>query len=194
MRAAVRRSAAAAGLAAAAVCGSAAPAAAHTDLVGSSPQAEAQLTQAPESVTLTFAQSVGARFAVVTVTASDGSSWVSGDPSVAGETITQPLRPLSDGTYTAAYRVVAADGHPIAGTLSFDVVAGPAEVAAAAPGDAAADAGEVLRVEAAAVVTTEPGSAGLLLPLAGVGGVGLLVVAGAVTARRRAAASSDGSR
>ena len=172
-------------VAAAAMAASADPAAAHTDLARSSPEAEAQLVRAPASVTLTFARPIGERFAVLTVTAGDGTSWAAGEPSVAGDTVTQPLRPLSDGTYTVGYRVVAADGHPISGTLSFDVDVPAAS--ATAPLDGAPAAGEVLRVESAAVTTDSDGP-GMLAPLGAVGIVSLLVGAGAVTARRRATA------
>lgn len=175
-------------LTASAVCGWAAPAAAHTVMVGSSPQSWAQLAVAPESVSLTFAQPIGSEFVAVTVTASDGASWTSGEPSVVADTVTQPLRPLSDGAYVAAYRVVSPDGHPVSGRVTF-IVLPSAEPATAgdAPVDDALPAEEVIRAERASSVTVEPGrGSGMQAPLAGAGAVGLLIAAGAVAARRRA--------
>ena len=53
-----------------------------------------------------------------------------GHPGGAGDRIAVGLRPgLPDGTYTATYRVISADGHPVSGGLVFSVGAkgtGPA--------------------------------------------------------------------
>jgi hypothetical protein len=116
--------------------GSAAPAAAHTQLVSSSPEAGATVGS-PASVSLTFNEAllnIGAQIAVLDA---QGGDYASGgvyfpEPSTAQVDVS----PLSPGPYTAQWRVVAGDGHAVEGTLSFAVVApmpAPSETPSAAP-------------------------------------------------------------
>jgi len=97
------------------------PASAHATLTGSDPKDGATVQRLPDQVELEFSEEIGSP-AFVEVKADDGTNVGSGDPEVLGATVTQPL--ASDGpagTYTVAYRVVSADGHPISGELTFDV-------------------------------------------------------------------------
>lgn len=120
-------------VAAAAVLGTASPAAAHSALEGSSPADQAALAQAPTEVTLTFNEPVSTQFVDVVVTGPDGAAHQDGAAAVAGDTVTQSLRTLAaDGQYTIAYRVVSADGHPISGELRFSLTL-PAPTTSAAP-------------------------------------------------------------
>jgi copper resistance protein C len=97
------------------------PAAAHTSLVGSDPADGANLSTAPTAVTLTFNSTVRTEFAQVAVLDANGTHHEQGAPQVDGATVNQALGPLRDGQFQISYRVVAADGHPVTGTLSFSV-------------------------------------------------------------------------
>jgi methionine-rich copper-binding protein CopC len=115
-----------------------APAAAHANLQSSNPAENSVLDAAPDEVTLTFNQSVQSNFATVTVVGSDGTQWGASDPVVDGSTVTVDLDGLgAAGEYTIGYRVVSADGHPITGSIPFQLTqASPtsaATSAAAAP-------------------------------------------------------------
>ncbi|WP_082521127.1 copper resistance CopC family protein [Rhodococcus sp. Leaf278] len=106
-----------------------APASAHASLQSSNPAENAVLDAAPDEVTLTFNQSVQQTFATVTVVGSDQSQWAASDPVVDGSTVTVDLDGLgAAGEYTIGYRVVSGDGHPITGSIPFQL-----SQAAAAP-------------------------------------------------------------
>lgn len=121
------------------VGGAAAPASAHANLVSTDPVEGAILEEAPEQVTFTFDEPVSlvadglqvfdATGAAVEVAAGSRDEVVTGD--LGGG--------LDDGTYVVTWRVVSADGHPIAGSLTFHVGAPSEEVVP--PGTAAGDLG-----------------------------------------------------
>lgn len=99
------------------------PAAAHAVLIGTSPERGQTVTDALAVVTLTFSESVA--FPQVQVTGPDGQRVEEGLPVELGESVEQPLAPLTEhGTYQVAFRVTSDDGHPIEGELEF-VYAGP---------------------------------------------------------------------
>ncbi|MDV8023612.1 copper resistance protein CopC [Rhodococcus sp. IEGM 1330] len=109
-----------------------APAAAHASLQSSNPAENSVLDAAPDEVTLTFNQSVQSNFATVTVVGSDGTQWAASDPVVDGSTVTVDLDGLgAAGEYNIGYRVVSADGHPITGSIPFQLT--QASPAAATP-------------------------------------------------------------
>jgi copper resistance protein C len=97
-----------------------APAFAHAVLVDSSPKQGAQVEKVPVQVALKFDEPVREP-AFVAVTAPDGSSVVDGDPHVVGAIVSQAVKDGGDGSYTIAYRVVSADGHPVTGEVTFGV-------------------------------------------------------------------------
>ncbi|HJU96596.1 MAG TPA: copper resistance CopC family protein [Jiangellaceae bacterium] len=99
----------------------AAPTAAHTDLIGSSPADKAVLDTAPTEVVLEFNQPVQTDFGLVAVIDATGTHHELGEPVAMGSTVTQPLHPLDAGAYEISYRIGSADGHPVAGTLTFTV-------------------------------------------------------------------------
>lgn len=111
-----------------------APAAAHATLQSSNPAENSVLDAAPDEVTLTFNQSVQSNFATVTVVGADGTQWGASDPVVDGSTVTVDLDGLgAAGEYTIGYRVVSADGHPITGSIPFQLTqASPTSAATAA--------------------------------------------------------------
>ena len=113
---------------------SVAPASAHASLQSSNPTENAVLDAAPDEVTLTFNQSVQQYFVTVTVVGSDSHDWAASDPVVDGSTVTVDLDGLgAAGEYTIGYRVVSADGHPITGSIPFQLTqSSPAATAAAA--------------------------------------------------------------
>ena len=102
----------------------AAPAAAHTALVGSQPSAGGALTAGATQVSLSFSGRVRAELSTVVVTGPDGADHARGPLVVRGAEVVQPLAgPLPAGDWTLLYRVVAADGHPLTGAVPFTVSA-----------------------------------------------------------------------
>jgi len=122
--------------------GAAAPAAAHDELIGTDPAADAVVAELPASLTLTFSGVLldDAGTTVVEVLDASCRSLTAGDPVLDGTRVTQPLAGTATGTVTVVWRVVSSDTHPISGEYAFTVgEGGSAEPCAAAPGDA--DAG-----------------------------------------------------
>lgn len=119
----------------------AAPASAHASLTGSDPADRSTVTTAPERVVLTLDEGVSPSFAAVTVVGADGSQWARSQPVVTGRDVAVDVGGLGPaGTYTVAYRVTSADGHPVSGTVSFTTTApggGAPAAAAASPGGGA---------------------------------------------------------
>lgn len=98
-----------------------APAAAHTSLVGSDPADGSVLARSPGQVTLTFDEPVSLPARSVRVFDADGTPVVA-PPSARDAVITVDLPDqLEDGTYAVAWKVISADGHPVAGSLTFSV-------------------------------------------------------------------------
>ncbi|MFC8824273.1 copper resistance protein CopC [Streptomyces sp. NPDC057137] len=98
------------------------PAFAHTELVSGSPAEAASESRLPRHIKLTFSDEMTSRYAKVALTAPDGEQGAAGAPQVTGRTVTLPVKPgLPAGSYTVGYRVVSADGHPVAGSYRFTV-------------------------------------------------------------------------
>lgn len=155
-----------------------APAAAHATLQSSNPAENSMLDAAPDEVTLTFNQSVQSNFATVTVIAPDGIDWAASDPVVDGSTVTVDLDGLgAAGEYTIGYRVVSADGHPITGSIPFQLtqasptLAATAATAVPAPTETTPTAAEEpedssgFPIWIVAVVVVAIGAAGVLFAL-----------------------------
>ncbi|GAB7191420.1 hypothetical protein NUM3379_21270 [Kineococcus sp. NUM-3379] len=105
----------------------AAPAAAHDRLLSSDPADGAQLAAAPAAVVLTFSSEVLAVSPRVLVRDGSGAAVADAAPAVDGARVSAALPPaLAAGTYTVDWRVASGDGHPVEGTFSFAVTAGPA--------------------------------------------------------------------
>ena len=108
----------------------AAPASAHTELVGGSPGPGEVLQTPVTQVELTFASDL----------LEEGSQILVRDPkgleraratAVSGASASVSVKPLrSAGRYTVAYRAVAVDGHPITGSYRFTVSKAAASAAA----------------------------------------------------------------
>lgn len=98
----------------------AAPANAHSVLLGTDPDDGEQLAAAPDEVSLTFNEDITDLGTQVVITAGDGETVSEGDIQINGPVITQALtgtRP--EGAYTVTWRAVSADGHPISGEFTF---------------------------------------------------------------------------
>lgn len=114
------------------IVGIAAGASAHSVLLGTDPEDEAQLAAAPDEVSLTFNEDITDLGTEVIITTGDGEDVSEGETQIAGPVVTQALadaRPA--GTYTVTWRAVSADGHPISGEFSFTA----AEAAGLAPAE-----------------------------------------------------------
>jgi methionine-rich copper-binding protein CopC len=102
------------------------PAAAHSDLASSDPEDGAVLAQPPTSVAFTFNESLLPQGNAITLTdTASGQRLTVAAADVDGDTVSVPWPQAAPaGQYRAAYRVVSADGHPIAGSITFTVQAG----------------------------------------------------------------------
>lgn len=159
---------------------SAAPAAAHNSLRTTNPPADARLTTPPAEVSLDFLQKLDPTF--TTIVLSDGAhrKVPTGDPVVTGSRARVPIgNPLPNGTYTVAYRVVSADGHPVQGSYAFTVADPTSSAAPATPTATAA-------TSSTNTASAQPADDGRSpwLPIAG-GSLAAVAVGAVVLSRRR---------
>lgn len=96
---------------------------AHAYIVSSSPASGQTLAESPAEVLLEFNEPIDASFIELNVTGQTGESVNKGKPVLNPnhpERLTAALKPmLPEGVYTAHWRVISGDGHPISGTVSF---------------------------------------------------------------------------
>ncbi|MFN8041061.1 MAG: copper resistance protein CopC [Acidimicrobiales bacterium] len=114
------------------------PAAAHAVVVASSPGDRERLTTPPKDVRITFSEDVTTVGKGLQVVGRDGNAVDDGSPTQPdGKTLAVGLpADLRDGTYTASYRVISADGHPVSGAIVFAVGEGASfDATAPATGD-----------------------------------------------------------
>jgi copper resistance protein C len=102
----------------------AAPASSHTDLASATPSSDSTVDAVPAAVQLAFATPVQARLSQVVVTDAEGEDHVVGPVASFDTRVEARVEGLRSGRYTVAYRVVAADGHPVVGRYAFVVAAG----------------------------------------------------------------------
>jgi copper resistance protein C len=95
---------------------------AHTELISTTPADQQAVSRTPAVVVLAFDESLLAMGSQVVVTGPPGPVQV-GAPVVAETTVSQNLQGGPAGHYTVAWRVTAADGHPLSGTFSFTTAA-----------------------------------------------------------------------
>jgi copper transport protein len=101
------------------VCGSTG-ALAHASLVATEPRDGSMVAQAPKMVQLRFNEPVTP--AVIRVIDSDGTTRDDAAVHAVNETIEITLPAgLPAGTQVISYRVISADGHPVAGSMMFSV-------------------------------------------------------------------------
>ncbi len=116
------------------------PADAHAVVITSSPAAGQVVVRAPGEVWVQFSEPVSAAEGALRVLDSQGRRVDLGSSESSGrEVLSSQLEGgLGDGTYVIDYRVISADGHPVAGAIVFGVGEGTAidsGVAAAADPD-----------------------------------------------------------
>ncbi|MGB7362963.1 MAG: copper resistance CopC family protein [Rhodococcus sp. (in: high G+C Gram-positive bacteria)] len=118
-------------------------ASAHAVVTGSSPENDSSVDSGPAEASVTFNETVQSDFASLTVVGPDGNLWSEGDPRVSGATVAVDVRDLGPaGTYTIAFRVTSADGHPVSGTRTFELTtAGTGTPGAAADAGASSSSG-----------------------------------------------------
>lgn len=101
----------------------AAPAAAHTELVSTNPADGSTVTadNAPAAITLTFNEAPLAEGTAIVITDSTGKELPAGQVTINGEQVSTPwpadLGP--SGKATVAWRAASDDGHVVSGTFSF---------------------------------------------------------------------------
>jgi len=98
---------------------------AHASLGRTVPERGADVKVQPEQVAFFFNEPVESAFGAIRVYDSRGEQVQTGDvlrPGDDGTGIATALQPdLPDGTYTATYRVVSADSHPVSGGFVFSI-------------------------------------------------------------------------
>jgi len=103
----------------------AAPAAAHATLESTKPERGATVATQPRAVVFHFSEPVELNFSAVHVYDATGDIVDAGaavHPGGATSDVSIDLRPqLARGTYTATYRVISADGHPVSGGFLFSI-------------------------------------------------------------------------
>ncbi|MFB8396833.1 copper resistance CopC/CopD family protein [Streptomyces yangpuensis] len=122
--------------------GGAAPALAHTALSGSDPADGSVLQTPPRQVTLTFTESISFPDEALRVL-SPANERVNPRPAQHADGKANTARvelsgELPEGTYTVAWRVISADGHPISGAFTFSIGT-PSETAATVTTDSPDD-------------------------------------------------------
>jgi copper transport protein len=98
----------------------AAPAGAHAVLLSISPEPDALLESLPDEVVLSFNEPVSAPAGAVRVFDPSGDEVPGVESSSTDTTLRATLPELElDGSYTVAWKVVSADGHPLRGAYLF---------------------------------------------------------------------------
>ena len=167
------------------------PATAHDYLVSSDPADGSTVTTAPTAVTLTFDAAVlstGNGATVLAVTGPGGKHYETGCPVVKNDDLSAAVRLGRAGTYTATWRIVSSDGHPVSDSIRFRYA--PAAGAAASAGSANGPSCGSVVTPGASPAASSSSSSSVVVLIAVVVGVLVLLVAGVavvavVVTRRR---------
>ena len=105
------------------VLGAAGTVSAHATLQSSSPPANAVLTDAPTSITLTFDEGVNKVDDSIRLVAADGTAVALGAVTQddTGAVLTAQVPTLANGTYVVAWKAISDDSHPVSGAFTFTV-------------------------------------------------------------------------
>jgi copper transport protein len=104
------------------VVGWATPAAAHADLISSTPADGSIVDEAPSEISLDFTEGVDVQDNGIRLLDAGGTPVALGPAKADGATATVPIdAELERGSYVVAWRAVSADGHPIRGAFTFSV-------------------------------------------------------------------------
>lgn len=102
-----------------------APASAHTDLITTNPTDGKTLSAPPSEVSMRFGEDLLSGGERLVAISPDGQK-IPLDASVQGPEVSAAWPAAqSAGTYAVAYRVVAEDGHPLEGRISFTIEGRP---------------------------------------------------------------------
>lgn len=99
----------------------AAPALAHDELIGSSPEQGEVLDASPEAIGLSFSNDIIEVGTAVVVVDHHGEELTVDEPVIAGSEVTVELPADLSGDYQVRWHAVSSDGHPIEGTIDFGV-------------------------------------------------------------------------
>ena len=161
------------------------PALAHTKLVAADPAQDATVTSF-EAVRLRFTEPLRPEFSALAVTATNGAPVVSGSAAVTGTEITVPVTVTDGGSYTVAYRVLSADGHPVEGSYAVTFAPAPPSAASASPSAAEPSAAEPSNVATSGTAADGArAGGGTVLVGFGAGLLGCAALAGAGLVWRR---------
>ena len=98
---------------------------AHAHLQHQYPAADAQVTAAPQALTLNFSEGIEVKFSSVTLTGPQQAQIPSGAVKLNEKDNTQLIvpveQPLKPGAYTVDWHVVSVDGHKTKGQYHFSV-------------------------------------------------------------------------
>ncbi|MGB6100732.1 MAG: copper resistance CopC family protein, partial [Comamonas sp.] len=92
---------------------------AHASLVQSEPASASVLSQAPGALTLRFDEDVTPTR--IEIVEADGRKVAPRDVHAGGTTLTVQLPTLGGGVHAVSWHVISADGHPVAGVVTFSV-------------------------------------------------------------------------
>jgi len=102
----------------------------HLRLVATSPAADSTVAGSPAEIRLFFSEAPQMRGTTVRLTRGAeelvASTDATADPEDAKELFIRPSAPLTPGTYTVHWRVIAQDGHTQRGTFEFRVASASA--------------------------------------------------------------------
>jgi hypothetical protein len=182
-----------------------APVLADAVLVESNPEADAVVTEVPDTLTLVFNEPLDAESSSVEVRDEAGETVAEGQLSAdEPTTLAAELPELEPGTYEVRYTAGSADGHLVRDTYTFTVEAAPtpsptasptpapsasavpepsAAVSPGAPGPSAIATASPFPTAGADPATTAVGGTDVLIPI--VAALAILAVLGAVVLRRR---------
>jgi copper resistance protein C len=94
---------------------------AHAFLEEADPKVGNTVGAAPREVTLRFTQNLEPAFSSATITDASGQRVDAGEPSISGNVMRVPLRPIGEGSYRVTWRVLSVDTHITEGAFSFRV-------------------------------------------------------------------------
>ncbi|ALE91301.1 hypothetical protein AOC05_01295 [Arthrobacter alpinus] len=169
-------------------------AAAHDQIISSTPTPGQRLVTAPLHIEIRFNGTLLNLGHEVRVIGSDTKNWVQDAPVLNGEKLTQPLPAgMPDGEYQVRWRVVSSDGHPINGSYTFLV--GDAATAGSVPApQAATTSGQALATTTEALAATSANGVPAWLLPAGIGaaaGLGTYLIYVVVLRRMRRPPASN---
>jgi copper resistance protein C len=114
-------------------------AAAHDEVLATTPARDAVVATSPQRVELELSRPALALGTRVLVSGADGGAVSRGPVELRDTTVAQPLaEDLPSGAYTIEWQVTSADGHPVSGTSTFTIAEGVSAVPGAGPTAAAA--------------------------------------------------------